>query len=236
MPRQSLPDTPAQVAQVRERIAASAKACGRSPESITLLAVSKGQPVEAIRAAAATGIKDFGESYLQEALPKIEALAELQLTWHFIGALQSNKTRPVAQSFAWVHGVDRLKVAARLSEQRPYHAAPLNVCLEVNLGAESDKRGVSPAGLAALAAAVAPLPRLTLRGLMCLPPQETEPDRARHWFAELARLRAELSAQIPQLDTLSMGMSGDFEAAILEGATIVRIGTLLFGPRPRPAP
>jgi len=233
MALESLPDT---VAQVRARMAASAQAAGRSPEAITLLAVTKGHPAEVVRAAAGAGLRNFGENYLQEALPKMEALAELDLTWHFIGHLQANKTRPVAQSFAWVHGVDRLKIATRLSEQRPYHAPPLNVCLEVNLAGEPDKGGVSPTELPALAAAVAQLPRLSLRGLMCLPPQETDPERARHWFRELARLKSGLVPAIPHLDTLSMGMSGDFEAAILEGATVVRIGTLLFGPRPSPAP
>lgn len=231
----SAQNLPATVAQVRARIAAAAQSAGRSPGSITLLAVSKGHPEHALRAAAATGIKDFGESYLQEAAPKMQALSDLDLTWHFIGSLQANKTRPVAQSFAWVHGVDRLKIATRLSEQRPYHAPPLNVCLEVNLAAEPDKGGVDPAGLSELAAAVAQLPRLSLRGLMGLPPQDSDPQRTRHWFAELARLRTQLCATLPGLsgfDTLSMGMSGDFEAAILEGATIVRIGTLLFGPRP----
>lgn len=227
----NLPET---VAQVRARVQAAAQAAGRSPEAITLLAVSKGHPAQVLRSAAALGLKDFGESYLQEALPKMQALADLDLTWHFIGHVQSNKTRPVAQHFAWVHGVDRLKIATRLSQQRPYHAPPLNVCLEVNLGAEPGKGGVGPAELPQLADAVAQLPRLALRGLMCLPPQGSDP---RAWFAQLARLRGEQAMrQGPRLpspfDTLSMGMSGDFEAAIQEGATIVRIGTLLFGPRP----
>ena len=230
----NLPDT---VAQVRARIAASARAAGRSPDAVTLLAVTKGQPIEVLRAAVAAGLTHFGESYLQEALPKIAALStpqDLDLTWHFIGRVQANKTRPVAQSFAWVHSVDRLKIAARLSEQRPYHAPPLNVCLEVNLAAETAKGGVCPADLPDLAARVAQLPRLTLRGLMCVPPQD-EPESARRWFRELAALQAQLRRTLPGLDTLSMGMSADFEEAVLEGATLVRIGTLLLGPRPAPA-
>jgi pyridoxal phosphate enzyme (YggS family) len=218
------------VGEIRARIAAAERAAGRSEGSVTLLAVTKGQPADVLRASRACGLTSFGESYLQEALPKMEALRDVDLTWHFIGHLQANKTRPVAQSFAWVHGVDRLKIAARLSEQRPYHAPPLNVCLEVNLAGEPGKGGVSPAQAPALAAAVAQLPRLCLRGLMCLPPQEGDP---RRWFRALAALRAELAVSLPGLDTLSMGMSGDFEAAILEGSTMVRIGTALFGPRPQ---
>jgi pyridoxal phosphate enzyme (YggS family) len=220
------------IAEIRSRMARAAQAAGRSTDSITLLAVSKGQPADTVRAAAAAGVDSFGESYLQEALPKMETLSDLPLTWHFIGRLQANKTRPVAQSFAWVHGVDRLKVAERLSEQRPFHAPPLNVCLQVNLAGEPGKSGVSPQELPELALGVAQLPRLTLRGLMCLPPPEEDLDQARRWFAQAAHLHAGLKQTIGLgLDTLSMGMSHDFEAAIQEGATIVRIGTALFGPR-----
>jgi pyridoxal phosphate enzyme (YggS family) len=225
---------PATLAAIRARIAAAAQAAGRSAGSITLLAVSKGQPAPVLRAAAELGLTHFGESYLQEALAKQEALADLNLTWHFIGHVQANKTRPIAAAFAWVHGVDRLKIAERLSAQRPFHAPPLNVCLEVNLAGEPGKGGVSPAEAPALAAAVAGLPRLVLRGLMCLPPREEDPARARRWFGQTATLLAQLRQTLPGLDTLSMGMSGDFEAAILEGATIVRIGTALFGERPAP--
>jgi len=221
-----------QVAAVRARMARAAQAAGRSAQSVTLLAVGKAQPVELLATAADCGISDFGESYLQEALDKIAALQERPLTWHFIGRLQANKTRPIAEHFAWVHAVDRLKVAERLAAQRPAHAAPLNVCLQVNVAGELSKAGVAPAELPALAAAVAPLPRLALRGLMCIPPEEREPARQRAWFARLRTLMEQLNAAGGRLDTLSMGMSGDFEAAILEGATIVRVGSALFGPRP----
>jgi pyridoxal phosphate enzyme (YggS family) len=217
---------------IRNRIRKATVAAGRDVDSVTLLAVSKAQSVDANRAAAACGLEHFGESYVKEALPKIETLRGLELTWHFIGQLQANKTRAVAENFAWVHGVDRLRIAQRLSEQRPYHSPPLNVCLQVNVGGEASKAGVSPAELPELAAAVAVLPQISLRGLMCLPPPEDDAARQRHWFAETARLMQSLHVPGTTLDTLSMGMSGDFEAAIEEGATIVRIGTALFGPRP----
>jgi pyridoxal phosphate enzyme (YggS family) len=219
------------VAEVRRRIAAAAQRAGRSAHSVTLLAVSKAQPLGLMRAGADLGLTDFGESYLDEALPKIAALQARELTWHFIGRVQANKTRPIAAAFAWVHAVDRLKVAERLSAQRAPEAPPLNVCLQVNLAAEDSKGGVAAAALPQLAHAVAALPRLKLRGLMCLPPPEAEVARQRHWFAELRALMARLNAQGASLDTLSMGMSDDFEAAILEGATVVRLGTVLFGPR-----
>jgi pyridoxal phosphate enzyme (YggS family) len=216
---------------IRNRIRKATVAAGRDVDSVTLLAVSKAQSVDAIRAAAACGLEHFGESYVKEALPKIETLRGLELTWHFIGQLQANKTRAVAENFAWVHGVDRLRIAQRLSEQRPYHSPPLNVCLQVNVGGEASKAGVSPAELPELAAAVAVLPQISLRGLMCLPPPEDDAARQRHWFAETARLMQSLHVPGTTLDTLSMGMSGDFEAAIAEGSTIVRIGTALFGAR-----
>jgi pyridoxal phosphate enzyme (YggS family) len=225
---QNLPD---RLQALRARMAAAAVGAGRNADSVTLLAVSKGQPVELIRAASAAGVTDIGESYLAEALGKMEALGDLPLTWHFIGRLQANKTRPVAERFAWVHGIDRLKIAERLSAQRPYHAPALNVCIQVNLAGEASKGGVTAPEAPGLAAAVAALPRLTLRGLMCIPPEETDPERQREWFARLRALRESLNADGLSLDTLSMGMSGDFEAAIQEGATLVRIGTALFGPR-----
>ncbi len=229
---QNLPD---RVHALRTQIAAAAARAGRNVAEITLLAASKAQPAAAIRAAAAAGITDFGESYINEALGKMDALEDLSLTWHFIGRLQANKTRPVAERFQWVHGLDRLHLAERLSAQRSVHLPPLNVCLQVNLGGEASKAGVAPGELAALAAAVAPLPRLRLRGLMCLPPAESDPARQRAWFARLRELRETLNAAGARLETLSMGMSGDFESAILEGATVVRIGTALFGPRSAPA-
>jgi pyridoxal phosphate enzyme (YggS family) len=222
---------PLRITEVRERVARAAAACGRSAQSVTVLAVGKAQPAQTLAAAARLGLKDFGESYLQEGLEKIAALHDYALTWHFIGRVQANKTRAIAESFAWVHAVDRVKIAARLAAQRPYHAPPLNVCLQVNVAGELSKGGVEPAELPALAAAVAQLPRLKLRGLMCIPPQESEPVRQRAWFAKVAALQAQLNAQGAALDTLSMGMSGDFEAAIAEGATLVRLGTILFGAR-----
>jgi len=212
-------------------MAAAAAGAGRSADSVTLLAISKGQPAELIRAAAAAGVTAIGESYLAEALGKMQALGDLPLAWHFVGRLQANKTRQVAEAFAWVHSLDRLKIAERLAAQRPPHAPALNVCIQVNLAGEASKGGVPAADAAGLAAAVAALPRLALRGLMCIPPEETDPGRQRAWFARLRTLRDSLNAGGLRLDTLSMGMSGDFEAAIQEGATLVRIGTALFGPR-----
>lgn len=205
----------------------------RNVDSVTLLAVSKGQPANSIRAIAAAGVRDIGESYLQEAQAKIEELKDLPLTWHFIGRLQANKTRVIATHFDWVHGVERLKIAERLSEQRAFHAPPLNVCLQVNIGNEGSKGGVTVPELPALAGAIGALPRLKLRGLMCIPPDEEDPTRQRMWFAAMRQALEDLNAAGAGLDTLSMGMSGDFEAAILEGATIVRVGTALFGERPR---
>jgi len=229
---QNLPES---LQRVRTRIAAAAQASGRNVDSITLVAVSKSQPAEAIRVAERAGVADFGENYLREALAKRETLAELRVRWHFIGQIQANKTRPIAEWFDWVHGVDRIRIAERLAAQRPFHAPPLNVCLQVNIAGESGKGGVPASELPALAAAVGQLPRLALRGLMCLPPPETQPARQRHWFAQTRQLFEALNAAGARLDTLSMGMSADFEAAILEGATMVRIGTALFGERPRRA-
>jgi PLP dependent protein len=227
---------PEHIRDLRTRIAAAAASAGRNADSVTLLAVSKGQPAALIRAAAAEGLEDIGESYVGEARGKMDALADLPLTWHFIGRLQANKTREVAERFAWVHGLDRVKIAERLSAQRPYHAPALNVCIQVNLAGEASKGGVTVTEAPALAAAVAALPRLKLRGLMCIPPEETAPARQREWFAKLRRLEESLNARGLALDTLSMGMSGDFESAIQEGATLVRIGTALFGPRPEAPP
>jgi pyridoxal phosphate enzyme (YggS family) len=225
---QNLPEN---LRRVQERIKRAAAECGRSVDSVTLLAVCKSQPAEIVRAAARAGLCEFGESYVQEALGKIAALRELPLTWHFVGTLQTNKTRAVAENFAWVHGVDRLRIAERLSAQRPYHAPALNICLQVNLGAEATKGGIAPSALPELARQVAALPRLRLRGLMCIPPAATDAGAERRPFAELAALLASLNATGAHLDTLSMGMSADLEAAILEGATIVRVGTALFGAR-----
>lgn len=219
------------VSAVQERIASAARAAGRSVDSVTLLAVSKGQSAAAIDSAARAGVEHFGENFLQESLPKIEALAGRELTWHFIGRLQANKTRPVAEHFAWVHGVDRLKIAERLSAQRPYHAPALNVCLQLHVGGEASKGGVEAADLRELAGAVRELPHLNLRGLMCMPPAETDEARQRAWFREARQVFDYLNEHGHRLDTLSMGTSADFPAAIAEGATIVRVGTAIFGPR-----
>jgi pyridoxal phosphate enzyme (YggS family) len=216
---------------VRSRIGKAAAIAGRDPASITLVAVTKSQPAEVIRAAATLGVTEFGENYVREAAEKIEFLRDLPLNWHFIGAIQANKTRAIAAQFAWVHSVDRLSVARRLSEQRPFHAPLLNVCIQVALVAEANKSGVLPAELPAVAEALAALPRIRLRGLMCLPPPEPQVALQREVFARLRRLLEGLNADGLRLDTLSMGMSGDFEAAIAEGATHVRIGTALFGQR-----
>jgi len=219
----------ARVAQTR--IAEACRRAGRSVDSVTLLAVSKGQSGAAIDAAASAGIENFGENFLQEALPKIESLAGRELTWHFIGRLQANKTRQVAENFAWVHGVDRLKIAERLSAQRPSHAPPLNLCLQLHVGGEESKGGVEAVEAAQLATAVAALPNIRLRGLMSMPPAEADVARQRQWFSQTRQVFDYLNERGHQLDTLSMGTSADFEAAILEGATIVRIGTAIFGPR-----
>jgi PLP dependent protein len=204
---------------------------GRDADTVRLIAVSKSQPAAAIRAVAELGQREFGENYVQEALPKLEQLADLKLTWHFIGQLQTNKTRPVAEHFHWVHTLDRERIAVRLSEQRSPHAAPLNVCIQVRLADEPGKGGISKTELAALARRVLELPRLRLRGLMCIPPPREGFEAQRQLFAELADCAQELRAQGMQLDTLSMGMSGDLEAAVAAGATCVRIGTAIFGER-----
>jgi pyridoxal phosphate enzyme (YggS family) len=219
------------IAKVSDRIRASAQKCDRDAAEITLLCVSKTQPAAAIRAAWQAGARDFGENYLQEALLKIEALADLPLCWHFIGPLQSNKTRAVAENFSWVHSVDREKIARRLSEQRPPQLPPLQVCLQVNISSEQSKAGVNVEDLAALAATVATLPGLQLRGLMAIPRGGLTGEQQRQPFADLRRALEALQQQHPQLDTLSMGMSADLEAAIAEGATMVRVGTDIFGPR-----
>jgi len=216
---------------IREKIAVAARAAGRDPGSLTLIGVAKSQPLSTVIAAVDGGLTDIGENYFQEARGHIAALQDRTLNWHFIGTLQSNKTRPVAESFDWVHTVDRLKIAERLSEQRPPVRPPLAVCIQVRLGGEAGKAGVEPGDLHALAERIALLPRLSLRGLMCMPPEESEQGRQRHWFRELRRLQMLLNGAGHRLDALSMGMSGDFESAIAEGATHLRIGTALFGPR-----
>ncbi len=216
-------------------IVAAVNAAGRARNEVALLAVSKTFPVEAVLEAIAAGQRAFGENYLQEGLDKITALAQacpqLQLEWHFIGPIQSNKTRPIAASFDWVHTVERLKIAQRLSEQRPTGLAPLNICLQVNISGELSKSGVLPEALPALAREVALLPNLRLRGLMAIPEAQADPAQQRLPFQRLRMLAEELRAEGHALDTLSMGMSADLEAAVLEGATIVRVGSAIFGAR-----
>ncbi|WP_411381994.1 YggS family pyridoxal phosphate-dependent enzyme [Pseudomonas sp. MPB26] len=213
---------------VSQRIRAAADAVQRDANSIHLLAVSKTKPAQAVREAYAAGVCDFGENYLQEALGKQAELTDLPLSWHFIGPIQSNKTRAIAENFAWVHSVDRLKIAERLSEQRPADLPPLNICIQVNVSGEASKSGCTPADLPALANAISALPRLKLRGLMAIP--EPTEDRAAQdaAFARVRELQAGLNLA---LDTLSMGMSHDLESAIAQGANWVRIGTALFGAR-----
>lgn len=216
------------ILQVGSRIQAAAKAANRDENSIQLLAVSKTKPAQALREAYAAGLRDFGENYLQEALGKQLELADLPLIWHFIGPIQSNKTRAIAEHFAWVHSVDRLKIAQRLSEQRPADLPPLNICIQVNVSGEASKSGCTPADLPALAKSISELPRIKLRGLMAIP--EPTEDRAAQDAAFAAVQSLQASLNLP-LDTLSMGMSHDLESAIAQGATWVRIGTALFGAR-----
>lgn len=221
------------IQQVRARIAKACDGAKRPVQSVTLLCVSKTFGDEAVREAHAAGESAFGENYVQEGCDKAQRLEEagLALDWHFIGPLQSNKTRQVATWFDWVHSVDREKIAVRLSEQRDPHRPPLNLCIQVNVSGEASKSGVAPDEVAALADAIAALPRLALRGLMAIPEPTDDVALQRRRFAHLRQLKDDLNARGHRLDTLSMGMSQDLEAAIAEGATIVRIGTALFGAR-----
>jgi pyridoxal phosphate enzyme (YggS family) len=216
---------------VRDAISAAAFEAGRPTSEIKLLAVSKAFPPDALRAAYHAGQTSFAESYVQEALDKMAALRDLPIEWHYIGPIQSNKTRTIAENFMWVHSVDRLKIAERLSEQRPAHLPPLQVCLQVNISMEPSKSGATPDEAGALAHAIAKLPNMKLRGLMAVPAPSDDVAAQRRPFAQLRGLRDQLNRQGLQLDTLSMGMSHDFAAAIAEGATIVRIGTAIFGDR-----
>jgi pyridoxal phosphate enzyme (YggS family) len=226
------------LADVRQRIQQACQAAGRDPARVALLAVSKLQPAQAVRQAQQAGQQAFGENYVQEALDKMAALADLRgaIEWHLIGPLQSNKTRVVAEAFDWVHSVDRLKIAQRLSEQRPAQLPPLNVCLQVNISGEASKSGLLPQEVAQVAAAVAALPRLRLRGLMAIPgpAQGLQAQQAPHRALRL--LQQDLNQRGLALDTLSMGMSDDLEAAVAEGSTMVRVGTAIFGARPTHAP
>jgi len=216
---------------VLSRIQAAEQKYGRPPGSVQLLAVSKAHPVSAIQEAVNSGQGAFGESYLQEALDKIGLLSDLTLEWHFIGSLQSNKTRPIAENFSWVHGISSVKIARRLSEQRPQHLPALNLCLQVNISQEPSKSGISPEETLTLAKEIITLPNIKLRGLMAIPAPVEDFEQQRAPFRKLRELKDQLCAQGLALDTLSMGMSDDMEAAIAEGATIVRIGTDIFGRR-----
>ena len=226
-----MPDVATRLAEVRDRIRMLETRHGRTRGAVRLLAVSKTKPPAAVRAAFEAGQAQFGENHLQDALSKIEPLADLRIAWHFIGAVQSNKSRVIATRFDWVQSVDRERIARRLNDQRPAGADPLDVCLQVNISEEQSKSGLTPDALAGLAEVVAGLPRLRLRGLMTIPRPETGPDAQRRPFRRLRELLEELNRRGHDLDTLSMGMTDDMEAAIAEGATMVRIGTAIFGPR-----
>jgi pyridoxal phosphate enzyme (YggS family) len=226
--------SPAALHSVRDRIDKAAASAGRDGQCVCLCAVSKQQPPETVRAAFSAGQCDFGENYVQEAVDKIDALRDLAaLRWHFIGRLQANKTREVAERFTWVHTIDRERIAARLNSQRPHHAPPLQVLLQVRVADEPQKGGIEPDHVLPLATVVNAMPRLRLRGLMCMPQPAHDLERQRAPFHRLRELLERLNASGFRLDTLSMGMSDDLEAAVLEGATIVRIGTAVFGPRAR---
>jgi len=219
------------IAKVQQRIRAAEKKYLRAEHSVHLLAVTKTRPASVIRQAAAAGLSDFGENYLQEALDKQAQLDDLNLQWHFIGPIQSNKTRAIAEHFSWVHSVDRVKIAQRLNDQRPEHLPALNICLQLNISAEANKSGVSTADLASLATAVAAMPRLRLRGLMAIPRASDDPEEQQAAFALVKTAFIKLQQTHTDMDTLSMGMSKDMDAAIAEGSTMVRIGTDLFGVR-----
>ena len=226
-----MPSIAENIFRVGQQIAEAAQACGRAPEAVTLLAVSKTQSAATVREAYAAGQRDFGENYVQEALDKIGALPLPGLVWHFIGPLQSNKTRDIASHFDWVHSVDRLKIATRLNEQRPAGMAPLNVCIQVNISEEDSKSGVAMADVEALCEALQSLPNLRLRGLMAIPAPCDDPVAQRAVYAPLTALLRQLQARYPGMDTLSIGMSADIAAAIAEGSTLVRVGTAIFGAR-----
>jgi pyridoxal phosphate enzyme (YggS family) len=221
----------ANLAQVRKRIELAVLAAGRPANEVTLLAVSKTMPAQAVREAYNAGQLAFGENYIQEGVDKIASLADLPLVWHCIGPIQSNKTKLVAENFAWVHSIDRLKIAERLSAQRPAHLPALQICLQVNVDGGSNKSGVAPSELLALAQAVAKLPNLQLRGIMTIPEPAENDAAARAVHRQAKRLFDSLNAAGLKLDTLSMGMTGDLEAAIAEGSTCVRVGTAIFGQR-----
>jgi pyridoxal phosphate enzyme (YggS family) len=224
------------LAEIRERVARAAQRSGRGASEVTIVAVSKAQSAAAIGAALDAGQRDFGESYVQEALPKIAALKDRPAVWHFVGHLQANKTRAVAERFHWAHTIDREKIAVRLNDQRPQFAPPLNVLIQINLANEPQKAGAPESEAVALARTIGRLPRLALRGLMTIPPARASSDEKRASFMRLRHLRERLAAEGIPTDTLSMGMSEDFETAIEAGSTCVRIGTAIFGERARRPP
>ena len=217
--------------EIHARITAAALTAGRDPQSISLLAVSKKKPASDIRAAYGCGQSEFGENYLQEALQKMQELDDLDICWHFIGAIQSNKTRSIAEAFDWVHCIERIKIAQRLSDQRPATMAPLNVCIQVNIDHESSKAGIDLADVPELAQAITGLPGIRLRGLMAIPAPRQDFDQQREVFAGLAAALVDLQQRGIDCDTLSMGMTQDMEAAIAAGSTLIRIGTAIFGER-----
>lgn len=219
------------IAKVHQRVSTAAEKVGRRADDVTVMAVSKTRSNDEVRTAVAAGLRDLGENYLQEALEKRQATADLDIRWHFIGPIQSNKTRAIAEHFDWVHSVDREKIARRLNEQRPGNLPPLDICLQVNVSLEDSKSGVAPEDLAPLGRAILHLPRLRLRGLMAIPAPTDNVADQRAAFARVTALFRELQETVPTMDTLSMGMSADLESAIAEGATLVRIGTDIFGPR-----
>jgi PLP dependent protein len=221
------------IVKLLQRVRCEAQKSQYRNSDILVVAVSKSRSAQDIRAAHACGLQHFGENYLQEALPKIRQLQDLPLTWHFIGPIQSNKTGPIAEHFDWVHSVDREKIARRLSEQRPAHMPPLQVCLQVNISGEDSKSGTGLAELPQLARTVLELPHLTLRGLMAITAEAADTRQQHAHFSQMREALAQLRPLAPDIDTLSMGMSEDLDAAIAEGATIVRVGTAIFGPRNR---
>ena len=231
MPSSSTVNIANNLAQIQHNISEFCNKYQRKAKSVQLLAVSKTRPAADIRQAFNAGQTHFGENYLQEALEKIQALNDLKIHWHFIGSIQSNKTRPLAENFLWVHSVDRLKIAQRLSQQRPSTLPPLNICLQLNISDEATKSGLSVHEVEALVNEIILLPNIKLRGLMAIPAKAASFDAQRLIFAQVKALLNQLQIKHPQLDTLSMGMSGDMQAAIAEGSTMVRIGTAIFGAR-----
>ncbi len=221
------------IAQLLKRVRLAAAKSQRSPDDICIIAASKTRPAAAIQAAYECGIRNFGENYLQEALEKIAALSKLNLIWHFIGPIQSNKTRAIAENFAWVHSVDRLKIARRLSDQRPRQLPPLQICLQVNISNETSKSGAPPQALPELVQEVQALPQIQLRGLMAIPAATGDETQQQRIFRQMCELMRQLQVQAPTMDTLSMGMSADLEAAISQGSTAIRVGTDIFGSRNR---